>query len=125
MTSEPFITAEESTNPRRKGVWIMLVTWSVKLDDGRIIPWSFEVTTSTGYRAILPACGRIGAGEHGEPCVKVRDSRGQHAGQSVDAWCEHAHVSCHANHIEHARKLRDAVQKTYDTRTSAAFRRNG
>jgi len=103
MTSEPFITAEESTNPRRKGVWIMLVTWSVKLDDGRIIPWSFEVTTSTGYRAILPACDRISDGEHGQPCVKARNHRG--------------------HHIEHARKLRDAVQKTYDTPASAPFKR--
>lgn len=122
MTSEAFITAEESSNPRRKGVWVMLTAWSVKFDDGRIIPWSFEVTTSTGYRAILPACGRIRDGEHGQPCVKALDCRGQHAGQSVDAWCKHSLTTCHATHIEHARKFRDAVQKTYDTRTSAAFR---
>lgn len=107
----PFISAEHGTSPHY-GVWVMLRTFSV-LVAGIQVPWFFEVTTSTGYRATLPACRRIIDGEHGKPCLRKIDDRGQHPGVSVDKWLDHIRTHCHSMHLEHAQAFRDSVQETY------------
>lgn len=112
VTEKMFITAEHTTSPFY-GVWVLLTTFSITLSSGRIVPAVFQVTTSTGYRAELPACGRIADGEHGAPCTKDLDDRGQHRGMSVNAWLNHIRSTCHYFHIEHAEAFRDKVQATY------------
>jgi hypothetical protein len=112
--SEPFITAEESTSPFW-GVWVLLSTLCVKLADGTIVPHSFVITTSSGYRATLPACGL----EHADGfinCTRKIDDRRQHAGMSVDAWLKHCRTHCHSYHLPLAQDFRDRVQKTYGKR---------
>jgi hypothetical protein len=113
-TRSPFITAEDVQSPRR-GVWVMLATWSLVID-GVIRPVHFEVTTSTGYRAHLPAClldyclsrtlGRVN-------CVRPLVRRKQHSGMSVDAWCEHSKTHCHAFHLPKAEWFARQVFETY------------
>ena len=83
MTQTEFITAEHTTNPRR-GIWVLLTTMSI-LIDGVPVPSSFVITTSTGYRATLPACmSDRCTGGAGDVvllrCTKPRDDRGQHPG---------------------------------------------
>ena len=108
MAIEAFITAEHCTNLVR-GVWVMLTTFSVMVG-GAARPARFEITTSTGYRAVLPACGRD---ECGTPCTRKRGSNGRHSGMSVDKWLEHCRTNCHANHLAQAESFRDAVEATY------------
>lgn len=111
ITDAMFVTAEDSQNPER-GVWVMLTTWSLKLDRGTL-PAVFVVTTSTGYRAELRACLFDGHPDGFVNCVKPRDIHGQHGGQSVNAWCEHIQTHCHNYHLPLAQDFRDQVAKTY------------
>jgi hypothetical protein len=112
-TQAPFITAEHTTNPGR-GVWVLLTTMSI-LIDGAPVPSEFVITTSTGYRATLPACmWSLCTGD--VPlirCTRELDDRGQHPGQSVDAWCRHVQTHCHGTHIEHAEVFAAKVGATY------------
>jgi hypothetical protein len=85
ITEKMFITAEDSMSPIAK-VWVMLTTFSVKLEDGQIIPAAYVITTSTGYRAELPACWHD-----------------KYVPRNV----------CHRYHLETAELLRDRVAKTY------------
>lgn len=110
--SEAFVTAETVTSPAY-GIWIMLTAWSVKLDDGSLMIDHFEVTTSTGYRAILPAC-RIEHEDGVINCTRKVNARHTHAGMSVDAWLMHIRTHCHDYHLPRAEQFRDAVQETYD-----------
>lgn len=114
--TQPFAVAEHTTNPGR-GVWVLLTTMAV-LIDGVPMPSEFVITTSTGYRATLPACmSDRCVGAAGDVvmlrCVKPLDGRGQHSGQSVDAWCEHSRTYCHGPHIEHAEAFAAEVAATY------------
>jgi hypothetical protein len=112
-TQAPFITAEHTTNPGR-GIWVLLTTMSI-LIDGAPVPSEFVITTSTGYRATLPACFRD-ACRGDNPlirCTRERGDNGQHAGQSVDAWCKHVQTHCHWPHIEHAEAFAAKVGTTY------------
>lgn len=116
MTRATFVTAEESTNPGR-GVWVLLTVISMMID-GAPVPSEFVITTSTGYRATLRACmSDRCTGGAGDVvllrCVKPLDGRGQHSGQSVDAWCKHVQTHCHGPHIEHARAFAAEVGATY------------
>jgi hypothetical protein len=116
MTTTPFITAEHTTNPR-PGVWVLLTTMSIVID-GKPTPSEFVITTSTGYRATLSACMSDrctgGAGDVVPlRCVRERDDRGQHSGQSIDAWCKHVQTHCHGPHIEHAEAFAAKVAATY------------
>ena len=76
ITDAMFVTAEDSQNPN-PGVWVMLTTWSIKLDLGTL-PAVFVVTTSTGYRAELRACLFDGHPDGFVNCVKPRDAYSQH-----------------------------------------------
>ena len=123
--TSPFVTAEDSQN-YRGGVWVLLTTLSM-LIDGEIIPSSFVITTSTGYRAELRACmSDLCTGYHSRyrprsapafiakaVCLRPLGSNGQHPGQSIDAWCEHVRTHCHGPHIEHAQAFAAAVGATY------------
>ena len=109
MELTKFITAEYSTSPFY-GVWVMLRVFSVNLPDLGTVPNHFEVTTSTGYRAILPAC-RLDFAH--DPCTRKLDDRHMHSGMSVDAWCKHIKTHCHGYHLINAEKFRDQVQETY------------
>jgi hypothetical protein len=115
--TQEFVTAEECNSPRR-GVWVMLATVSMVID-GTAVPSAFVITTSTGYRAELRACmsDRCTSDNPGDVqlirCTKPLDARGQHAGQSVDAWCKHVRTHCHGPHIEHARAFAAEVAATY------------
>lgn len=89
----------------------MLETLSIILN-GVATPAMFAVTTSTGYRAELPACRR----EHEEgftSCIRAVDERHMHAGMSVDAWLKHCRTHCHDFHLPLAEKFRDKVMATY------------
>jgi hypothetical protein len=116
--AQAFVTAEHTINPGR-GVWILLTTMSIVID-GALTPSEFVITTSTGYRATLPACmSDRCTGRNGDVtplrCIKPLDDRGQHPGQSVDAWCEHIQTYCHGPHIEHAEAFATKVSNTYDS----------
>lgn len=113
MTQTAFVTAEESINPAR-GVWVLLTVMSMMIE-GKAAPSEFVITTSTGYRATLRACmsDRCAGPGAATRCVKPLDSRGQHAGQSVAAWCAHVQTHCHGPHIEHARAFAGEVGATY------------
>lgn len=111
ITDAMFVTAEDSQNPK-PGVWVMLTTWSLKLDRGTL-PAVFVVTTSTGYRAELPACLFDGHPAGFVNCVKPRGGNGQHAGQSVDAWLRHTRTHCHDYHLSLAQDFRDRVAASY------------
>ncbi len=89
--AESFITAEETFSLRPSG-WVLLTAFAVKIDEHLLVT-RFEITTHSGYRAIVPACicDRT-------PCLKD---------------CG-AHGHCHwGKHIEHARKIAADVAKTY------------
>jgi hypothetical protein len=111
ITDAMFVTAEDSQNYRR-GVWVMLTTWSLKLDRGTV-PAVFVVTTSTGYRAELEACLFDGHPDGFVNCVKPRDAYSQHGGMSVDRWCEHIQTHCHNYHLPLASAFAARVAKTY------------
>jgi hypothetical protein len=118
MTQTPFITAEHSTNPR-PGIWVMITTFSIMLDGVAVLE-HFEVTTSTGYRAVLPACmsdlcrpERVAPAAPLIRCTRPRGENGQHSGQSVDAWCKHVRTHCHSMHIEQAEVFAEKVAATY------------
>lgn len=112
MWESEFVTAEHSINPGR-GVWVMLRTFSREID-GASRPVRFEVTTSTSYRATLPACLRDDCAQ-GETvsCTRKLNDRHQHSGMSVNAWLTHCRRHCHGWHLSRAEKLRDAVARTY------------
>lgn len=84
------------------------------LVDGAPLPIRFEVTTSTGYLAMLPAC-RFDSCLSGDRinCVRKIDAHGQHSGQSIDAWCKHIETHCHGYHLPLAEAFRDKAMKTY------------
>lgn len=111
ITDAMFVTAEDSQSYRR-GVWVMLTTWSLKLDNGTL-PAVFVVTTSTGYRAELPACLFDGHPDGFVNCVKPRGKDWQHSGMSVDRWCEHVRTHCHNYHLPLAQDFRDRVAASY------------
>lgn len=117
MSAPLILAAEHTTNPGR-GVWVLLETWSFRSESGVLIPSEFVIRTSTGYRAVLPACmsDRCTGGPADVVllrCVKPLDGRGQHVRQSVDAWCEHVRTHCHGPHIEHAEIFAAEVAATY------------
>jgi hypothetical protein len=78
---------------------------------------AYEVETSTGYLAVLGAClsdlcnGTVLPAR--EVCTKPLGDRGQHAGQSVDAWCKHIQTHCHGWHTETARQFAETVAASY------------
>lgn len=92
--TEPFVTAEETTSLRPRG-WVLLETFSFAADFGTYVH-HFEITTHSGYRAVLnacsPECDRT-------PCLKASCS---------------ARTHCHYGiHIEHARAIAADVAKSY------------
>lgn len=107
----PFITAEDSQSPRY-GVWVLLVTYSVMIE-GVARAYRFEITTSTGYKAALPACLRDFCDKRVN-CTRKINSRGMHSGMSVDKWLEHSQTHCHGYHLVRAQQFRDAVLATYE-----------
>lgn len=115
MQEPEFITAEHSTNPGR-GVWVMLRTFSQEVD-GSLRPVRFEVTTSTSYRATLPACLRDDCAEgKTTSCTRTLNDRHMHPGMSVAAWLRHNQTHCHGYHLPRVEKFRDAVARTYKRR---------
>lgn len=109
-----FVTAEDTRSPR-PGVWVMLETVSAQLAHG-VTPVRFAITTSTGYRAELPACLLDFCTRERQNCVRKIDHRGQHSGMSVDTWCNHIKTHCHGYHLPKAESFRDAVLATYKRR---------
>jgi hypothetical protein len=95
---EPHITAEESINPK-PGVWVMLTTFSFAADFGTYVH-HFEIATSAGYRATLPAClcDRT-------PCDKAS------CGASTRNHCHYGH------HLLNAQSFATRVAKTYGSGT--------
>lgn len=77
-------------------------------------PTAFIVTTSTGYRASLPAC-RADACVNGSrvPCAKPVGDNHRHAGMSVNRWLAHVKTHCHGWHTETARAFADDVARTF------------
>lgn len=115
MQDGEFVTAEHSINPRR-GVWIMLRTFSLEIA-GAVRPVRFEITTSTGYRATLPACLRDDCAEGKTiSCTHMLDDQHMHSGMSVVRWLRHIRTHCHGYHLPRAEKFRDAVARTYKRR---------
>jgi hypothetical protein len=80
---------------------------------------AYEVETSTGYRAVLPACEDERCVVHLDDraplvvCTRPLDKRNQHSGQSVNDWCEHIRTHCHGWHEVSARDFAQKVAKTY------------
>src|SRR4051812_24434378 len=112
METTEFVTAEHTTNPGR-GVWVLLTTISAMLSTG-VYPARFEITTSTGYKAILPACLRDDclAGAI-VSCGKAAHLHGQPASIGYPKWREHARTHCHSWHLAHAEAFAAEVGKTY------------
>lgn len=112
MPEPEFVTAEHSTNPCR-GIEIMLRTISREID-GAVRPVRFAVTTSTSYRATLPACLRDDCAQGKTiSCTRKLDDRHQHSGMSVAVWLRHSRTHCHGWHLKRAESFRDAVARTY------------
>lgn len=106
MTQTPFVTAEHSISPRA-GVWVMIETWSIMID-GAPTPHKFVVRTSTGYRAVLPACWR-------DECLRAEPIT-----RCVKKDCpESSRVHCHATHIEHAEAFAKKVSASYGSANRA------
>lgn len=110
ITDKMFVIAEDCTSPRW-GVWVMLTTYAQSFAHG-IETVAFTVTTSTGYRAELPACLM----EHVPGfvnCVRPLTERHQHSGMSVNKWLDHCKTHCHSFHLARAEWFRDRVMETY------------
>jgi hypothetical protein len=116
MNTTEFVTAEHSLSPAR-GVWVLLSTISMMID-GEARPVRFEVTTSTGYWASLPACLADTCGTKTN-CTRLRGANGQHSGQRVAAWREHIKTHCHDFHFPRAKWFAEQVAKTYKGRSTA------
>lgn len=78
---------------------------------------AYEVETSTGYLAILQACLSDLCNGTVLPvrtsCTRPVAGNGQHAGQSVDAWCKHVQTHCHGWHDVTARAFAATVAASY------------
>lgn len=111
MYANAFVTAEDTQSPKR-GIWVLLETFSVSVE-GEPTPCAFVITTSTGYRAELPACMNEMHDEHFGNCTK-----GFHQNEayvrlpgscSKTTWRTH----CHGYHLKRAEAFRDAILDTY------------
>lgn len=94
MTTQPHVMAEHTINPGR-GVWVMLETLGVVIE-GERVPTSYVVTTSSGYRATLPACDC-----ERTPCLMAHDVHG------------HCHGNGYGRHLLHAQAFAEQVAKSY------------
>jgi hypothetical protein len=83
---------------------------------------AYEVETSTGYLAVLMACGDERCMVHLDDraplivCVKSIGKNHQHSGQSVNDWCEHIRTHCHGWHEISVTAFAEKVAETYGTR---------
>jgi hypothetical protein len=101
MSAPLILTAEHIINPGR-GAWVLLETWSFQSESGALIPSEFVIRTSTGYRAVLPACWRDECVAPSGPVRCVRKD------------CpESSRTHCHRTHIEHAEVFAAEVAATY------------
>ncbi|MDG4792732.1 hypothetical protein [Micromonospora sp. WMMD1082] len=84
------------------------------LRSGGTIPLRFEITTSSGYRATLTACGRDECREGTViPCPKPET----HSRTSNPANREHNRSHCHAWHWPSIERFAGEVLKTYGAKT--------
>jgi hypothetical protein len=90
---------------------------TVTRQDGTVVVNRYVVTSSSGYRANLPACSadRCLSGEV-KPCTTPTGDRGQHSvsgKSSVNAWLAHSVDHCHGWHAPTVERFARDVLKSF------------
>lgn len=109
MSSER-LTLEEVTYPK-PGIEVTLREFSTEPEPGLILPWQYEITTSTGYRATLPGCGIDTHSSDFVNCTKGLGAGLLPTGHTCKGanWRYH----CWNFHLPRARAFRDRVASTF------------
>jgi hypothetical protein len=106
------MTSPVVTEFRHSGATVTLTTETVTLKTGETVPARFIVVGSSGYRAILPACGC-----ERKPCANRSESH-------LRGYTDHHRTHCHATfgqfHEVQAERLAANVLKTYPKRARKA-----
>lgn len=121
MTTNEFVTAEDIINPK-SGIWVLLETWSVNLGEGfGIVPSRFAVTTSTRYRAELPACTSDMHAPGFLNCTRALKGASLVPGRDT---CKGVNFRehCHGYHLPRAEAFRDRVAATFTKKINSAPR---